>query len=146
MLCWKSGLLYIYALASSGHVSPRYVLGEIEGRLMAPRSHLGFFGLIWFGARVPTLCAWPGRGVVDDIEVVFGALWALRLRTFRTTELGDLTFRPRKASDIPENVAHYGRYPSVKATRAQRGRRLRGFWSVPRPQGHKPDNKRRQAG
>ena len=54
--CWKSELLCVYASASLGHASPRYVFGEAEGWLMAPRSYLGFFGLVWSGVRVPTLC------------------------------------------------------------------------------------------
>ena len=73
--CWKSGLLCVYVSASLGHASPRYVFGEAEGWLMAPRSYLGFSGLVWSGVRVPTLCVRPGRGVVDGAEVIFGVLW-----------------------------------------------------------------------
>lgn len=56
VLCWKFELLCVYASASLGHASPHYVFGLVEGWLMAPRSYLGFSGLLWGGVRVPTLC------------------------------------------------------------------------------------------
>lgn len=60
MLCWKFELLGVNASASLGHACPHYVFGEARGWLMALRSYLGFFGLVWGGVRVPTLCVRRG--------------------------------------------------------------------------------------
>lgn len=73
---------------------PHYVFGEAEGCLVAPRSYLGFSGLLWGGVRVPRLCVRHGRGVVDSAEVIFRVLWALQVRMLGTPEPVDTLLQP----------------------------------------------------